>query len=160
MAQDPLSDVLRSVHLRGALFYYVSCSSNWVAETPASPELAGALSPGAEHVIAYHMILKGEGWCGLDGEAPVRFRAGDIVMFPRGDPHILSCAPGMRAAGDDKRWMMDTRDDPKPILVTVHDGVCKPAGDGPDDSADVVLVCGFISCDLRPFNPLIGALPP
>ena len=25
--------------------------------------------------------------------------------------------------------------------------------------ADTVMVCGFLGCDLRPFNPLIGALP-
>lgn len=29
----------------------------------------------------------------------------------------------------------------------------------PDDSGDATLVCGFLGCDLRPFNPLIAALP-
>ena len=48
MQHDPLSDVLSSVRLRGAIFYYVSCARSWVAETPPSPELADALSPGAE----------------------------------------------------------------------------------------------------------------
>ena len=52
MKGDPLSDVLTSVRLRGAIFYYVSCDYEWVAETPPSPELADALSPGAEHLIA------------------------------------------------------------------------------------------------------------
>ncbi|MCQ4005329.1 cupin domain-containing protein, partial [Klebsiella pneumoniae] len=77
MQGDPLSDVLTSVRLRGAIFYYVSCDDHWVADTPPSPELADALSPGAEHVIAYHMILRGNGWVGMEGEAPTRLQAGD-----------------------------------------------------------------------------------
>ena len=44
MQGDPLSDVLTSVRLRGAIFYYVSCDDHWVADTPPSPELADALS--------------------------------------------------------------------------------------------------------------------
>jgi len=159
MKRDPLSDVLTSVRLRGAIFYYVSCDQEWVAETPPSPELAEALSPGAEHVIAYHMILRGGGWAAMDGMAPLRFHDGDIVMFPRGDAHVLSSAPGMRAAGGDQTWRATTRDNPKPILVAFHDGVCELDAEVPADTASVVLVCGFISCDLRPFNPLIGALP-
>ena len=159
MKRDPLSDVLTSVRLRGAIFYYVSCDHDWVAETPPSPELADALSPGAEHVIAYHMILRGGGWAAMEGMAPLRFQDGDIVMFPRGDGHVLSSAPGMRAAGGDQSWRATTRDHPKPILVAFHDGVCELDAEVPADRASVVLVCGFISCDLRPFNPLIGALP-
>lgn len=159
MQHDPLSDVLSSVRLRGAIFYYVSCARIWVAETPPSPELADALSPGAEHVIAYHMILRGQGWAGVDGEPPLRFAAGDIVMFPRGDTHALSSAPGMRAEGGDQSWRATTRDHPKPILVALHDGVCELDAEVPTAQAETVIVCGFISCDLRPFNPLIGALP-
>lgn len=159
MQRDPLSDVLTSVRLRGAIFYYVSCDHEWVAETPPSPELAEALSPGAEHVIAYHMILRGGGWAAMDGMAPLRFQDGDIVMFPRGDAHVLSSAPGMRAAGGDQSWRATTRDHPKPILLAFHDGVCELDVEVPVDRASVVLVCGFISCDLRPFNPLVGALP-
>lgn len=160
MKHDPLSDVLSSVRLRGAIFYYVSCSDEWVAETPASPELARALSPGAEHVIAYHMILKGSGWAAMQGVSPLRLEDGDIVMFPHGDTHVLSSAPGMHAAGGDQSWRATTRDNPKPILVAFHDGLCELDAELPADRATAVLVCGFISCDLRPFNPLIAALPP
>lgn len=160
MQGDPLSDVLTSVRLRGAIFYYVSCEHQWVAETPASPELAQALSPGAEHVIAYHMILRGSGWAAIDGAAPQRLQGGDIIMFPRGHTHVLASAPGLRAAGGDQSWRATTRDLPKPILLAFHDGVCEFDTEVPANRASIALVCGFISCDLRPFNPLIDALPP
>ncbi|HET6599548.1 MAG TPA: AraC family transcriptional regulator [Burkholderiaceae bacterium] len=159
MNHDPLSDVLRSVRLRGAVFYYVSFRDDWVAQTPSAPELAEALMPGAEHVLAYHLIVKGNGWAATDGASPARLASGDIVMFPRGDAHVLSSAPGMQARPDDSDWRFVTRNDPKPIAVAYHHGVLRPGAAEPTEEASAVVVCGFIGCDLRPFNPLIEALP-
>ena len=81
MNHDPLSDVLSSVRLHGAVFYYVSFGTDWAAETPASSQLAEALMPGCEHVLAYHLLAKGSGWAATDGEHPVRLNRGDIVML-------------------------------------------------------------------------------
>lgn len=159
MSRDPLSDVLRSVRLRGAIFYYVSFRDEWVAGTPASRELADALMPGAEHVLAYHLIAKGAGWAATEGEPPVPLAGGDIVMFPRGDRHVISSAPGMKPRPDDSDWRITTRDDPKPITVAYHHGVLRPGAPMPAEEASTVVVCGFVGCDMRPFNPLIGALP-
>ena len=36
MSQDILSDVLRTVRLRGAVFYYVAGNGKWAAEAPPS----------------------------------------------------------------------------------------------------------------------------
>jgi AraC-like DNA-binding protein len=156
---DPLSDVLSSVRLHGAIFYYVSFGDDWAAETPPSGALAEALMPGTEHVLAYHLVAKGSGWAATDGEPPVRLETGDIVMFPRGDRHVLSSAPGLRAQPDNDNWRVTTRNDPKPIAVAYHSGVLRPGSPRPADEATTVVVCGFVGCDLRPFNPLIAALP-
>ncbi len=159
MTHDPLSDVLRSVRLRGGVFYYVSCRDEWAAETPAMPELAMAVMPLAEHVLSYHLIVKGDSWAATTGEPPVRLRTGDIVLFPHGDAHVLSSAPGLRAQQDDSAWVEATRDDPKPLPVAYRGGVIEPGATMPPEEASTVVVCGFIGCDIRPFNPLIEALP-
>ena len=62
VSQDTLSDVLRTVRLRSAVFYYVSCDGRWCAEAPASREIAAAVMPDAEHVIEYHVLTSGEAW--------------------------------------------------------------------------------------------------
>ena len=159
MNHDPLSDVLRSVRLRGAVFYYVSCCDEWFANTPAASAMASAVMPGAEHLIEYHMIAKGSGWAAVEGLPPVHLATGDIVMFPHGDAHVMSSAPGMAAPPGDADWVFTTRNDPKPIPLAFHHGVFKPGFAMPADEAETVLVCGFVGCDLRPFNPLIAALP-
>lgn len=156
---DPLSDVLRSVRLRGAVFYYVSYRDQWVAEAPAAREIAAAVLPGAEHVIEYHLMAKGSCFAAIDGVAPVTLGEGDIVMFPQGDAHVMSSTPGLRARRDDPEWMFATRNDPKPIALSIHDGVLRPGAPVPVEEARNIVICGFIGCDLRPFNPLITALP-
>jgi hypothetical protein len=50
MSRDTLSDLLRAVRLRGAVFYYVSNWEDWAAEAPPAREIAAAVMPGAEHV--------------------------------------------------------------------------------------------------------------
>lgn len=46
-----------------------------------------------------------------------------------------------------------------PMPIAYHSGVVQPGASMPVDSADTILLCGFIGCDLRPFNPLIASLP-
>ena len=156
MATDTLSDVLRSVRLRGAVFYCVSWAGEWAVGAPSSKEIAGAVVPGAEHVMEYHVITKGHGWAAIAGEPPVRLSAGDVVMFPHGDAHVLSSAPGIEPARTDPQWFVDTRDVPKPIPIAIRS--LKEMAIGPTE-LPINLACGFLGCDIRPFNPLIASLP-
>jgi Cupin len=120
MPTDTLSDVLRSVRLRGAVFYYLSFGHEWAAEAPAAQEIAGMVIPGAEHVMEYHVITKGSGWAAIVGEPPVRLETGDIVMFPHGDAHVMSSAPGIQPVRMTAEWIHMTRNDPRPIPVVFN----------------------------------------
>ena len=158
MTTDTLSDVLRSVRLRGAVFYFIGFGDEWAAEAPPASELAGTVLPGAEHVMEYHVITKGSGWASIVGESPVRLETGDIVMFPHGDAHVLSSAPGVRPMRMTPEWVVATRDDPKPIPIVFHSPDSFAIGPHTVESPTNV-VCGFLGCDLQPFNPLIATLP-
>jgi AraC-like DNA-binding protein len=114
--------------------------------------------PGAEHAMEMHMVAKGSGWAAILGLAPVRIEAGDIVVFPQGDAHVLSSAPGLEPERITPDWVFATRHEPEPMPVAFHRGV-REGGGTPVTQAESILVCGFLGCDLRPFNPLVGALP-
>ena len=151
MSIDTLSDVLRAVRLKGAVFFDVEASAPWVAEAPASKIVAPTVIPDAEHVIEYHVITSGTAWASVVGHdvEPVRLTAGDVVAFPQGDAHVISSAPGMRGTID--LSVLELPDIAAQIpLVLKFDG-------GGDDKAH--FVCGFLGCDSRPFNPLIESLP-
>lgn len=157
---DPLSDVLRSVRLRGSVFFHVTCRDEWSALAPSAREIGPSVMPGAEHVIEYHMFLKGGGWVAVDGVPPLRMSAGDIVMLPHGDAHVVSSAPGVPPQDTEDADLFDrVRDAAKPIPITYRGGAYLPGCGMPHDEASAVILCGFIACDLKPFNPLIEALP-
>jgi len=157
MSQDTLSEVLRTVRLQGAVFFYMTGGRRWTAEAPASRDIARAVMPGAEHVMEYHVVTRGECWAGIVGEPPVRLTHGDIILFPQGDAHVLSSAPGMRA-DPNVSWYHQAQLDQLPLRIS-YDGAKLPTLASPDDPGLTTVACGFLSCDLRPFNPLIAALP-
>lgn len=157
MSQDTLSDVLRGVRLRGAVFFNVSASKQWAAEAPAALELAPMMMRGVDHVIEYHALARGSCWAGLLDEPPVQLFAGDVVMFPHGDAHVVSSEPGMRG-NPDFSWFAHTRVDQLPLRLALGDHSVLQSAPS-DGHADTSFVCGFLGCDIRPFNPLITALP-
>jgi AraC-like DNA-binding protein len=145
---DPLSDVLRAVRLTGAFFFDVRATDPWVAETPRGQSVVAAMFPGSEHLISYHLILDGSCWIRLDGEPDMQLVAGDIVVMPHGDTHVLSSTPGLRRSPEMKMYRMP-KDGRLPISIAV----------GGASNVGTHFVCGFIGCDARPFNPLLAALP-
>jgi AraC-like DNA-binding protein len=148
MSADTLSDVLRAVRLTGAVFVAVDASAPWVAETPPAREIGPDILPGAEHVIEYHVITSGSCWGGVVDETPIRLEAGDILVFPQGDAHVMSSAPGMRGIPDHQTTRRAAAGR-LPLAVKMDVGGGEQTG----------LVCGFLGCDARPFNPLLATLP-
>jgi len=155
MSHDILSDVLRGIRLRGAVFFYLSFGREWATGAPPAAEVAAAVLPGAEHVMEYHVITKGAAWAAISGHTPVRLAAGDIIMFPHGDPHVLSSAPGLEPEWVDANWIMAQRHQDRPIPLDALSGEAITIG-LPTRDAETNVVCGFWGCDLRPFNPLIA----
>ena len=150
MPADALSNVLRTVRLTGAAFFDVVAKAPWVAEQPGPAMILPKILPGAEHMIAYHVVTEGRCFAGIIGGEPIAVQAGEVIVFTRGDPHVMSSSPGMRA---------------DPFAPGVIDAAARGqlpffinfGGEGPTSAK---LVCGFLACDAQPFNPLLENLPP
>lgn len=145
---DTLSEVLRAVRLTGAVYFSIDGSTPWVVETPPGSVIAPHIGSGVEHVINYHVVTSGLCWLGLVGEPPFRVEEGDVIVFPQGDPHVFSSAPGMRGRPDAELYRAANKQT-VPLCVSLMGG-------GPGGAR---IVCGFLGCDARPFNPLLAALP-
>ena len=152
MSVDILSDVLTAVRLKGAVFFDVEASVPWVAEALPAKATASAILPDAEHVMEYHVITGGSCWASVIGHdlPPIQLLAGDVVAFPQGDAHILSSTPGMRGDPGPDPSVVPGEIAQLPVMLNIDGGGSERAH----------LVCGFLGCDSRPFNPLIEALPP
>jgi AraC-like DNA-binding protein len=105
--------------------------------------------PGADHLIAYHVVTAGRCFATAAGGQSIPLEAGEVVVFTSGQPHVMSSGPNMRA------------DPPMPDVLEVAAAGRKPFcinfGEG---EASAKLVCGYFACDAGPFNPLLDNLPP
>jgi len=148
MKADVLSEVLRAVRLSGAVYFDFDLSAPWVLEAPPSRDIAAKVMPGAQRVIEYHLIARGHCWGHAVGQEPIPLREGDLIVFPQGDAHVLSSAPGMRAEPDMSAFARTST--PLPYAYELGGGGAERAR----------VVCAFMGCDERPYNPLLIALPP
>ena len=142
---DPLSDLLDMVRLDGAFFYTVKANGRWHVESAPAKELRPRVLPHAEHLVAYHIVTKGTCYSGAVGSELLELEAGDVIVYPHGDAHVVS----------------SDRHQPRGVAVTPNRPGHYPEtillGDGGE--GEVRFVCGFLGCDQRPFNPLLAALP-
>jgi len=150
--KDPLSQVLRTVKLTGALFFMVDATSPWGIEVPHAREFQSIILPGAQHVVSYHIALKGAGYAGVPGAAPIRFEAGDVIVIPHADPYAMLSRPGQ----EPEMSPDGVFDFFRAMAAGKLPFVIEEGGGGPERAQ---FVCGFLGCDVRPFNPLLGMLP-
>jgi AraC-like DNA-binding protein len=143
VSTDPLSDVLRAVRLDGAYFYTVEAREPWSVEAGPAEDLTPRVLPGAEHLIPYHIVTGGRCWGRLIDGPAATLEPGDVIVFPHGDSHIMS--------GDPTRGAKSVPTVPGRYPETVKVGESGPV--------TATLVCGFLGCDRRPFNPLLSTLP-
>ena len=148
---DVLSDVLLAVRLNGALFFDIDARSPFATESPSAEVISERISADYDHVIAFHVITEGSCWAAPvdQPDAAVRVRAGEMVIYPGGEANILASAPGMRA-----------RPDASLYYHPVHQTLPFPIEVNRDSEAERCrFACGFLACDLLPFNPLLESLP-
>jgi AraC-like DNA-binding protein len=146
---DALSDVLKTVRLTGAAFFDVVARAPWVAEQPSPQTILPKVLPGAGHLISYHVVTEGRCFASIVGQEPIAVEAGEVVVFTRGDPHVMASGPGMRAEPSPPS-LYDAGAANQPFLANL----------GADGPVAARLVCGFLACDASPFNPLLENLPP
>ena len=159
MSGDVLSDLLRAVRLRGALFYYIEGRDPWVTGAPPSSQLIPAIMPRAEHLIEFHGVAKGACWATVEGLPPVKLEQGDVILFPQGDSHTIASTPELKPERMDLGVFFAPPPPQLPFSLQADESGAMTAwldGGGP---VECQVVCGFLGCDARPFNPLLASLP-
>lgn len=152
METDIVSDVLKAVRLSGAIFFEVDACAPWAAASPPTFQLVDRMMPQAQNIAQYHVVTNGNCWASLTqpSDPPIRLETGSVVVFPRGDCHILSSEPHMQAEPVLENYRVPRPDESLPFYLNKN----------PDRAPSCSLICGFLGCDVKPFNPLIESLPP
>ena len=143
---DVLSEVLKVVKLQGALFYNGEFSSPWSVRAAPSRALARHLAPSAEHVIIYHLLTEGRASLRLESGERIALNAGDLVMIPHGDPHILENGPPTEPV-----------DDSNQLTQILAQGLkLWRLGGGGEVTR---FICGYMACEPRLSQVFLSGLP-
>jgi AraC-like DNA-binding protein len=143
---DVLSEVLKVIKLQGAMFYNGEFSAPWAFYSPPSRMVAPHVAPGGGHVIIYHFVTEGRASARLLDGQRILLQAGDIVIFPHGDAHILENGPAVKAV-----------DMVKELGRILSEGLKLSRQGGGGEPTK--FVCGFMSCEPLLSQVVLSGLP-
>jgi hypothetical protein len=142
---DALSEVLRFIRLTGGVFLEAHFTAPWSVRSQIGTEDCRLVMTPPATVIGFHYLIDGRALLQIDGMEPVEVRAGEIVLLPRSDPHVLASGSGL--APVDAQELIQIRGEH--ALARIDHG-----GGGVATN----VVCGFIGCEAHR-HPLLDALP-
>ncbi len=151
---DVLSDVLRSVRLTGSMLFLVDATTPWRSWAPHAEAFRRLVLPSSQHMVSYHIVTRGFCWGGLRDVAPEKFETGDVLVVPHGDEYFLANPLEAQASYGAEEAVTFFRSMAAGEMPSV---VVEGSGGG---APQAQFICGFLGCDVRPFNPVLAALPP
>jgi AraC-like DNA-binding protein len=143
---DPYSEILSALKLKGAIFFRAEFTAPWFVDAPPSAQLAAALGIKGAYVVNFHLLTAGEAMVEMPSGQTLRITAGEIVIFPHGDPHHLLSIDG-RCRVEDAAVV---------AKVLARDLTPLRSGGG---GAMAQFVCGYMACDAFFCRSVVEGLP-
>src|SRR5262245_20444263 len=144
---DAFSQILRALRLESGIFLDAEFTAPWCIDSAPGTDDVRRILPSAEHVAIYHLLVEGRCNARLpDDGAELTLQAGDLIMFPHGDGHLLG--------SDLKRRPVSAETLVQP---SAEGGLARIVYGG--GGARTRFVCGYLACDSRMCRPMIDALP-
>jgi AraC-like DNA-binding protein len=94
---EMLSEAVQGMSLAGGVFLDAEFTAPWAVISQIGPEDCAAFMPSPKQIITYHYVVSGSLLLQVRGEAPMAVEAGEIVVLPRNDEHLLASGLGLAA---------------------------------------------------------------
>ena len=122
-------------------------SAPWSFRSPPSCVVEPYFAPSGGHVIIYHLLTEGRGFAGPEHGQRISLTAGDVVIFPHGDPHIMGNGAPVTPVDNERE-----------LHRILAQGLKLARGGGGGEVTR--FVCGYMSCDPHVGRVLLAGLPP
>jgi AraC-like DNA-binding protein/mannose-6-phosphate isomerase-like protein (cupin superfamily) len=142
---DVLSEVLRVVRLSGAIHFRAEFTHPWAILSTPPAMLAAGLKVSEGSVTPFHVVTQGSCLVTSGDLPPIRVETGDVIVFPRGDQHVMASDPELVPVPIQEICSQRSGEH---ITFVQYGGNGQPAH----------LICGFLHSDQR-FDPLLKSLP-
>lgn len=128
MPTDSVNHWLRAVDAEGLVLARTRVSGDW------------GFSIGRRDAAVFHFVSEGHACLRIEDAEPIEIAAGDLVVLPRGAPHVIGPSPECAVM-------------PLERFLASHNGVFTQA------DVATTLVCGAIMLDRHMLLPAIRSLP-
>jgi AraC-like DNA-binding protein len=143
---DTLSEILRTVRLKGGVFLDARFTPSWSVASSLTPDDLAPYMARPEVLCALHYVISGEMYVEVEGEEPLHVKSGELVLLPSNTSHVMSNRPGQRPV-----WAKDLI---RPGTDNGLNSLVHGGGSGPVTN----LICGYLANEeMR--NPLMATLP-
>jgi AraC-like DNA-binding protein len=143
---DLVADLVAAMRLSGGVVIDAEFRAPWCVRSHLGPDQCAPFFPVPKHVIPYHFVRSGSMWARVEDGPGEQLGPGEIVLFPRNDPHFLySSEP---AEPLDAHLLVQPGTDGQLARISW--------GGGGDRCA---IFCGYLGSD-RPDGCLLHSLPP
>lgn len=149
-ASDPLTDVLRTIKLSGAIFLRAALGGRYGVEMPPPTISHPVFKPATrEHrLVMFHIVREGNGYLEVEGAEPQAIHNGDLIVILADLAHSVVDTPG--------RSRVNSAD----VVANFTDSSAPPVANIGDGPPTMRLVCGMLQFVERGLSPLVAALPP
>ena len=134
---DILDDILKTLDMRGALYFRTDFNGDW-----------GTTVPDFEQAARFHLVVQGICHVTFPSGDHIRLTAGDLVLIPNGTTHVLS-NNGLVDAPPLEKTLEDVGYDGSGVL-TVGTG---------NPSAATQMICGHFTFRKGAEHPMLTNLP-
>jgi AraC-like DNA-binding protein len=141
-----LAAALAQIQLSGAIFLRGEYTESWAYESLPSQDAAAVLAPEAVRIVLFHVLVSGSCWVEA-GSHKVWAHEGDVIVLPYNDQH--------RMGGHEAAELVPITQlvDPPPWTAMPH--IVHGLG-----GARSEVICGYLVCDDRLFDPHMRVFPP
>jgi AraC-like DNA-binding protein len=144
--EDTLSDILRSLRLKGGIFLDARFTAPWCIVSHVTPnDIASFLKSPAE-IVTLHYIVSGQTYVGVGNDERMVVKEGELVLLPRNDAHVMGSSLDGKPVNS--HHLIETSPDGG-LARIVHGG----------EGELTHIICGYLATEERR-NPLLSSLPP
>lgn len=144
--KDTLSEIFRTLRLTGGIFLDARFTAPWCVLSHVTPEDVRLFLEAPKNIVTLHYVVAGRAYVGIGEGQRMEVNAGELVLLPRSDEHIM--ASGTEGRPVNSKQLIEPSPDGG-LARIVHGG----------DGELTHIVCGFLATDDE-CNPLLDSLPP
>lgn len=144
--EDTLSDIFRTLRLKGGIFLDARFTAPWCVASKVTPEGISTFLETPAEIVTLHYVVSGRTYNGIDEGEHVAVNSGELVLLPRNDAHVSG-------SGTDGEPINSHH----LIELVPEGGLARIVHGGQGERCHII--CGVRATDEQR-NPLIQSLPP